>query len=398
MNLMKWRLPSSIAFPVLALVLFGYFFAASAPSPAFVVLQHEWHFSESLLTIAFGVYAIALLLSLLIAGSLSDFIGRRPVIFVALIIQAIAMAMFLLADNIISLIEARIVQGLATGIASGALAAAVVEAAPEHQKRFGAMISSVSPLAGLAVGAFISGLALKEIAHPIDWVFGALAFLFSVGAVVMIFTPESVTKRAGALASMVPHIFIPIVARTEFLRGTPVLITTWAMGGLYLALVPSMIVDIYGIENGIINGLAITTLAGVGAIAPSLLKKFEPAKAAILGMCAVITGALLILISLASRSLALLFLATAVSGIGFGGAFSAIIQALAPIVQKHERAELFAAIFIVSYIALSVPAMLAGYLVKSLGLLCTLQGYLMILLITGTIGIYLQRKSLQKLP
>jgi MFS family permease len=74
------RLCPGSAFAVLALVLFAFFFAASAPSPLFVVMQHDWGFSPSLLTVAFAVYAIALLASLLVAGSLSDHVGRRPVI------------------------------------------------------------------------------------------------------------------------------------------------------------------------------------------------------------------------------------------------------------------------------------------------------------------------------
>lgn len=391
------QLPQNVAFPVLALVLFGYFFAASAPSPAFVYLQHAWNFSPAMLTIAFGVYALALLTTLILAGSLSDFVGRRPVIFFALILQTISMIMFLMAHSIEAIIWARIIQGLATGIASGALAAAVVEAAPEGQKKLGALISSVSPLAGLAVGALVSGIALKETLHPINLVFGSLAGLFTVAAILLIFTPESVAKRPGALASIVPRFSIPKSARIEFLRGAPVLITTWSLGGLYLALAPSLIIHAFNIENGIINGLSIATLSGVGALAPSLLKQFEPPKAAMIGMGTIVLGILIILVSLQEASLGLFFTATALSGIGFGGAFSAIIQRLAPIVDKHERAELFAAIFIVCYLALSVPAMLAGELVKPLGLLLTVKGYVVLILLTGITGLLLQRQSLKEL-
>ncbi|MES2531923.1 MAG: MFS transporter, partial [Pseudomonadota bacterium] len=115
-----WRLPSHLAFGLLAAVLFAFFFAASAPSPLFVVFQHAWGFSSSMLTVAFAIYAIALMLSLLIAGSLSDHVGRRPVIAVALVMQALAMGLFLHAHDIGGLIGARVLQGIATGIVSGA--------------------------------------------------------------------------------------------------------------------------------------------------------------------------------------------------------------------------------------------------------------------------------------
>ena len=116
-----WRLPVAVGFPLLATVLFAFFFAAAAPSPLFVVFQHAWGFSSSMLTVAFAIYAIALLISLLVAGSLSDHVGRRPVVLGALVLQAVAMGLFLLAHDIGGLIVARAVQGVATGVASGAL-------------------------------------------------------------------------------------------------------------------------------------------------------------------------------------------------------------------------------------------------------------------------------------
>jgi MFS family permease len=391
------RLPPTVSFPILSFALFAYFFAASAPSPAFVLLQHEWHFSASLLTIAFGVYAISLLIALLMSGSLSDYVGRKPVIFVALIIQAASMAIFFLAQSIEALIAARIIQGFATGVANGALSAAVVEAAPEGKKHLGATISSVAPLAGLALGAMVSGLAIKMSADPITLVFGWLTILFVAGALIVVFTIESVTKRAGGLASMIPRVSVPKVARREFFRAVPVLITTWALGGLYLALVPSVIRDIFNTDNGIVNGLAIAILSGIGAIAPSFLKKFVLPKAAIIGIVSVLIGLIFILISLKTQSLILFFIASAIGGIGFGGAFTAIIQTLAPLVPKHERAGLFAAIFVVSYLALSVPAMLAGLLVKPIGLLLTIEIYSGSLLVTGLLGMLLQNRSLSEL-
>lgn len=392
---MQKRLPPGIAFPMLALVLFAYFFAGSAPSPAFVLLQHQWHFSASLLTVAFGVYSISLLLALVFVGALSDYIGRRPVIFVALVIQAISMAMFMWANNIEGLIEARIVQGFATGIASGALSAAVVEAAPLHLKQLGAMISSVSPLAGLAVGAIVSGLALKLAYDPIWWVFGGLTWIFALGALLLVFTPESVVKREGALSSLKPQIAIPKTAKKEFMRAVPVLITTWAMGGLYLALAPSVILHVFNVDNGILNGLAITVLSGIGAIAPSYLKHFSLPAATVISLYSILLGILLILAALLTGSLSWFFIATSISGIGFGGAFSAIIQSLAPSVQKHERAGLFTAIFVVCYLALSVPAMLAGLLVKPLGLKITVTYYLLALFTIAVVGLFLQIKSLR---
>jgi MFS family permease len=384
------RMPASISFVLLAAVLFAVFFAASAPSPLFVVFQHAWHFSSSMLTVAYAVYAIALLISLLVAGSLSDHIGRRPVVLAALVLEAAAMGLFLLAHDIGGLIVARVVQGVATGVASGALSAAVVEAAPASRKRLGALITSVSPLAGLAVGALLTGLAVKFSVQPVMWVFGVLGVVFALGAAVVLWMPETVTPRAGALASLVPRVSIPARARAEFMRGLPVFVVVWALGGLYLSLAPSLMLHVFGIDDGAVNGLTIAVLSGMGAVAPTLLGRFAAPRPAILGMASIAAGLVLLLASLAMRSLALFFVGTVVAGVGFGGAFSALVQALAPLAQPHERGELFAAIFVVSYLALSLPAMLAGFLVAPLGLLNTVAGYAAVLLLLAAFGTWSQ--------
>ncbi len=389
------RLPPAAAFPLLAVVLFAYFMAASAPSPLFIVFQQQWGFSSSLLTVAFAIYAIALLGSLLVAGSLSDHIGRRPVMLAALLMQTLALLMFLWADGIGGLIAARVVQGIATGLASGALPAAVVEAAPAAQKRLGALISSVSPLAGLAVGALLTGITVKLSDHAVPLVFGSLAVVVVLGALGVVFVPETVVPRPGAWRSLVPRMSVPAKARTVFLRAVPALVTTWALGGLFLSLVPSLLRDVFDVHNGIVNGLAIATLFGAGALAPILLGRLGPAKSGALGMGVILVGLGVMVAALSTVSIALFFIGTAVSGIGFGAAFSSQIQILAPLAEAHERAELFAAIYVVSYLAFSVPAMAAGLLIAPLGLLATVRGYAVALLVLGAVGAVLQWAALR---
>jgi len=392
----RWQLPPAAAFPLLAILLFAFFVAGSAPSPLFVVFQQQWGFSPALLTVAFAIYAIALLASLLVAGSLSDHIGRRPVVFAALLLQGGAMLTFLLAEGIGGIIAARVVQGIATGMVSGALTAAVVEAAPASQKRLGAMIGSVSPLAGLAVGALLTGIAVKLALHPVPLVFGVLAAICVTGALATLFLPESVTPRPGALASLVPRISVPVQARAEFVRGVPTMLAVWSFAGLYLSLVPSVLQQIFGIHNGIVNGLAIATFFGLGAASPTVLRRLAPARMSAVGMSWLALGAGLVALSLAVHSVGLFFAGTALAGFGGGSAFSAQVQTLAPLAQPHQRAELFAALYATSYLAFSVPAMLAGRLIAPLGLPATVEGYAALVLAVAAVGAWLRWSSLRR--
>src|ERR1700731_2515244 len=108
---------------VLASITVSFLAASSAPTPLYATYQKAWGFSALTTTVVFGVYALAFLLALLIVGRLSDHIGRRPVLLAGIAGQIVALLVFIEAQSVSALLVARIVQGLATGAAIGAVGA-----------------------------------------------------------------------------------------------------------------------------------------------------------------------------------------------------------------------------------------------------------------------------------
>ncbi|CAJ0993412.1 hypothetical protein NVIRENTERO_00953 [Sodalis praecaptivus] len=207
------------------------FAASSAPTPLYRIYQASWGFSPVMLTVVFGAYALALLAALLTAGSLSDFLGRRPVIMLALLLAATSMGLFLLAVGPHWLIAARLVQGLATGIATTALSAALLDL--NHQR--GALINSIAPMAGMAIGAMGSSALLILAPAPLHLVFVILLVAFAICLAMTWWTPETGGGRPGALASLRPSISIPPHARIALLAISPVNIAVWMLGGVFIA-------------------------------------------------------------------------------------------------------------------------------------------------------------------
>src|SRR3984957_12174878 len=119
-------LPTGVAVGLLTSILVTLLASSSAPTPLYAIYQVRWSFSPVTITVIFGVYAVAVLTSLLVAGSLSDHVGRRPVLVGALSAQAIVMLLFAFAGGVDVLLVARVLQGLATGAAVGALGAGLV--------------------------------------------------------------------------------------------------------------------------------------------------------------------------------------------------------------------------------------------------------------------------------
>src|SRR6204780_594576 len=122
----RFRLPPAASFVAMAAAFAAFFIAAGAPTPLLPIYEAKWNFPASMVTVAFGVYAIALLLTLLIVGSLSDHIGRRPLLIGALALELVSMLVFLVSPSISWIIAARILQGVATAAATTSFTAAIL--------------------------------------------------------------------------------------------------------------------------------------------------------------------------------------------------------------------------------------------------------------------------------
>ena len=349
--------------------------ASSAPSPLYPVYQAAFGFSSATLTAIFAVYVLALLLSLLTVGRLSDYVGRRPVLAVALIVQAAAMAVFLGADGVSALVVARIVQGLATGAAVGVLGAYLLDLQPADGSRLGSLVNSVAATGGLGVGALLAGLLLQYGPQPTRLIFEIFVIAFLLLAAGTALLPETVGRRPGAWAALRPRVSVPVAARRAFLRSTPTLVSTWMLGGLMLSVGGSLLATVFDQGNHAVVGLVLGSFAGAAALASTLLRNRTPQFMTGLGTGLLVAGASAVALSVVTVSWPVFVVGTVVAGAGFGPAFLGAFRSVSQLASDHERAGLISAIFIVSYLAFSIPAVLAGILIAVVGLAPTTLGY-----------------------
>jgi MFS family permease len=365
--------------------------SSSAPSPLYVVFQRQWDFSAATLTSVFAVYAIALLGALLVAGSLSDHIGRRPVILAALAIQALAMLAFATASGVEWLFVARTLQGIATGMATGALSAALLDLEPESKPWLGGLVGAVAPMAGLAVGALVTGLLVDHAPSPTHLVFWILLGAFVAAWLAALAAPETVEGDGRWRESLRPRIGVPRHLRPAFLRATPSMMSTWALGGLVLSLGPSLTATVFGKPGHLAGALSIVLMAGISSVASYFVRNVSPSTTARGGLASVIAGLVVVVISVSSASNALFLVGAALCGLGFGPAFAGIFRSLAERAPVNRRAELVSAILTVSYLAFSLPAIAAGVAVTQVGLRDMAQVYGIVLIVIATLALVLSR-------
>src|SRR5437870_11845402 len=104
-------------YAVAALVVGVGLFASVTPSPLHRSYSVLWHFSPLTLTLIYSTYAFGVLASLLLAGGVSDDVGRRPVLLVALGALMASSVLFMVAGSAAWLFVARGLLGLETGVA-----------------------------------------------------------------------------------------------------------------------------------------------------------------------------------------------------------------------------------------------------------------------------------------
>ena len=364
-------LSSKAAFALLSSSVLTLLASSSAPTPLYATYQARWGFSDVTITVIFGVYAVAVLASLLVFGSLSDHVGRRPILISALATQALVMLLFAFAGDLDALLLARVLQGLATGAALGAIGAGLVDLHPGR----GAIANAASGLAGTASGALGAALAVELLPAPTKLIYLLLALIFAAQAVGVLGAEETSPRKPGAIAALKPVLAIPPRARGALLVAAPSLVAVWALAGFYASLGPSVAAAIAGSNSVLLGGVALFTLAGSGSLTVLVFHALEPRRFALAGNGLVILGTATVLWAISLHSIAVFFVGTAISGSGFGAGFQGGLRTIVPLVEAHERAGILSVAYLICYLAMGLPAILAGVLVVHSTLVRTTQEF-----------------------
>ena len=366
------RLSGRPAVFVLGSLIVALLASSAAPTPLYATYAAEWHFTAITTTVIFGVYALAVLAGLLVLGKLSDHVGRRPVLLAAIAVHAGSLIIFATAAGVPALLSARVVQGLSTGAALGAIGAAMLDMDRER----GTFANAVAPGMGTASGAILSALAVRFLPDPAHLIYLALIGVLVLQAIAIAAMRETVSRAPGALASLRPEITLPRALRAPVLTAVPVLFAVWALAGLYGALGPALVHALTGSGNVLLGSLSLFTLAAAAVIAIIVLRRAPARTVMLVGILALITGVAVTVLAVSLGSAMVFFAGSAIAGAGFGSGFQGGIRIVVPLAAAHERAGVVSLLYVVSYLGLGVPAVLAGFgVVHGGGLIDTTRYY-----------------------
>lgn len=339
------------------------------PTPLYRGYQQSFGFSPLMVTLIFAVYVASLIPSLLIAGPLSDSIGRRKVLLPAVLLAALGSLVLALADNVGWLFAARLLQGLAVGAASGALTAALSELEPTGDRSRAALVSTVASVGGLGAGPLIAGVLAQYAPSPYVLPFIVEILLLVPAAIAMATLPTA--RPTTTWRPRRPS--IPAGMRGVFVSSGTAGFLAFSVIGLFLALVPTYVTKLSGSGNLALAGGAVTLMLACSVLAQIVASGREALGIQITGLVLLAVGLVLLAVAGGINSLPLLLVSTVIGGIGQGLAFLGGITEINRVAPKDRHADVLSSFYVVIYLGVGVPVIGVGFLATVTGLLTAVQ-------------------------
>jgi predicted MFS family arabinose efflux permease len=336
--------------------------ASTAPSPMYSLYQQRWGFSNTVLTEVFAIYSVAILAALLLVGSLSDHIGRRPVLLASLVVQLTAVLVLAFAPGTAWLFVGRTLQGIATGAATGAFSGALLDF-QRPGSTLGSLVNGIAAALGLSGGSLLAGVLVQFLPGPTLTSYLLLAAAFVLALPLVALMPEPVNDIRPTGAALRPR--RPVVPEghgVRFALLATTLTASWTVGGMFMSLAPSVARGMVSELPNLVGGLPIAIVAGVGGIAQGLLAGWPGQRAVRVASVLMVASLAGVAVSVLGGSAALFFGSSAVLGLGWGLMFMGGFRMLTALAAPHQRAGTAAMIYVVAYLSASVPAIALGFL------------------------------------
>jgi MFS family permease len=365
-------LSNRFAYALAASVIGVGLFASLTPSPLYRTYSVFWHFSPLTLTLIYATYAFGVLVSLLLAGGVSDDVGRRPVLLVALGGLMAATVLFLLADSAAWLFVARGIQGLATGAALSAASAALLDLHPRRDPAGVGLTNGTAAAGGIGLGMLVSSSLVQIGWEPRLLPYVVLLVLIALAFAGAYWMPEPVLERSRFRLTL-ERPSVPAVVRRPFVLAALAVLSSWSIGALFFSLGPQLAAHLFNTTNVILSGIGIVALAAAAVIAQLLTGRTGPWIAASAGSIALAAGMTMIVVAAATDSSLAYLAGSILGGAGFGAAFLGGLRALVAAIPPEHRAAVMSAFYVAAYTSLSVPAVLAGVAVSYISLQSTFE-------------------------
>jgi MFS family permease len=354
------------AFSFLALSAFS-----TVPSSLYGLYEHRYHLSSLTITVVYAVYAVGIVVSLLLAGHVSDWYGRRAVLLPALGVAVAADVVFLTWRSLAGLLVARILTGLAVGAAVATATAYLtdLDAGPGGvATRRAGIVAAIANVGGLACGPLIAGLLARDAPAglTVPFIVFLVVLLAALGLVVL--APEGHPAVHPRPRYRPQRLAAPANARRPFAAAITGAFTSFAVGGLFAGLTGTLLAGPLHHPSPALTGLAIFLTFGAGVLVQTTTTSWPGNRLVAAGIAPVIAGLGLLVASAwtSPPSLALFLIAVIVAGAGQGAILRGSLTVAISTAGPDDRAGPLATFFTAGYVGVSLPVVGAGLALQHL--------------------------------
>lgn len=342
-----------------------------------------------MITVIFACYAVGVLISLFLAGHVSDWLGRRRLLICGLLVEVVAALMFLRWESLSGLLAARVICGVGVGLITATATAHLGElnsaARPEAESTRADLVGTAANLGGLSLGPLTAGALAQFAVDPLQlpyWVF-IVAMLLAVLGVLAV--PETVNRHhrpyrpqrisVPVTAPQGQRKYALITARRQYFDAAAVAFTAFALMGLFTGLASSFVSGTMHQTSHLMAGLPSFLVFFCAAAAQIILGRRPPARLFAIGLPLLVGGLLLTTVAVWIPDLALFLCGGAVAGAAVGLMFKGAMAAAAALAAPEARGETAAGIFLAAYIGLTVPVVLVGVATRLVSLPSAMTGF-----------------------
>ncbi|MFF0461435.1 MFS transporter [Streptomyces mexicanus] len=384
---------SLIAFAFLTAMAFS-----TVPTPLYPLYMAKDGFSTFMVTVVFATYAVGVVISLVLAGHLSDRVGRKKVLLPAIGLELVAAVLFLTSTALPVLLAARLLTGLGVGMITATATAHLQELHTAHRpgaslQRF-ELVSTAANIGGLGVGPLVAGLLAQWVSGPLRTPYLVFAVLLLVSVVAIALTPETVEEQSVRPPYRPQRVSLDHGDRAGFTAAAAAGFASFAVFGLFTSVAPGFVAGSLHHPSRALAGLIVFAVFGAAAAAQSLTTTLSTAAKRRLGLAAQAVGLVTLVVGMHVGDLATFLVGGIVSGIGAGVLFKASLGTVAALATPAKRSEALAGLFLISYLGLTLPAVGIGVATRSFSTPTVLTWFAgLLLLLLGAVAAQAGRRS-----
>lgn len=343
-------------------------FAASAvPIPLYSEYKASIGLTDADISATMLMYLFGVVSTLFLSGSLSDAAGRRPLAAASLLLAALGCLLFLRASGPVSVLAARIVQGVSCGLAMSAISALVVDSARGRFEGFGMAVAGCGALLGVTAGSLAVG-ALCLVTSEHSLIYAIMAGLLALGAALVPFAPETVTRRVPLRTACKPVVSVPPSLRRAFPAAACAYVAAWGVGTFFQSFSSPVAVECFGSQDPLVAS-AILALSMAPSAFGAPLEARMPAGASLrASMAALLASSCAMCAAMAAGALGAFLALVALFGLSSGMCLSGALRLLFADAEPGGTATVVSTINLVGYVGSAGLSGVMGALVDALPL------------------------------